>query len=60
MIWVLFCLGIGAWLIYSLYHTLFDGDAPSKKNIKWILVFIAIAAFIAIVCFNEAKNGPTK
>jgi len=39
---------------------MFDGDAASKKNIKWVLIFIAIAAFIAIVCFSEAKNGPTK
>lgn len=60
MIWVVFCLAIAAFLFYSIYHTMFDGDAPSKKNIKWVLVFIAIAAFIAIVCFNEAKNGPTK
>ena len=44
-------------LIYSIYHTMFDGDAPSKKNIKWVLVFIAIAAFIVIICISEAKNG---
>lgn len=60
MIWVLLCLGIGAVLIYSLYHTMFDSDAPSKKNIKEVLVFIVIAVVIVILCFSEAKTGPTK
>lgn len=60
MIWILFCLAIAAVLIYSLYHTMFDGAAASKKNIKWVLVFIAIAVIIAIICISEAKNGPTK
>jgi len=60
MIWILFCLGIGAFLIYSIYHTMFDGDALSKKNIKWVLIFIVIAVIISIICISEAKNGPTK
>lgn len=60
MIWVLLCLGIGAVLIYSLYHTMFDSDAPSKKNIKWVLVFIIVAFVIVIICLSEAKTGPTK
>lgn len=59
MIWVLFCLGIGAFLIYSLYHTMFDDDDSSKKNIKWVLVFIVIAVLIAIYAISEAKTGPT-
>ena len=60
MIWVVFCLAIAAFLIYSIYHTMFDGDAPSKKNIKWVLIFIAIAVIISIICISEDKNGPTK
>lgn len=59
MIWVLFCMAIAAVFIYSLYHTMFDGDAPSKKNIKMVLVFIVIAVVIAIICLSEAKSGPT-
>lgn len=60
MIWVVFCLAIAAFLICSIYHTMFDGDAPSKKNIKWVLIFIAIAVIISIICISEAKDGPTK
>lgn len=59
MIWVLLCLGIGAFFIYALYHAMFDGDDSSKKNIKWVLVFIVIAVLIAIYAISEAKTGPT-
>ena len=52
MIWVLYCLGIGAILIYWLYEAMFGGDHSSKKNIKWVLVFIVIAVLIAIYVFS--------
>jgi high-affinity Fe2+/Pb2+ permease len=58
MIWVIFCLAIGYGLIKIFYHTMFDDNPPSKKNIKWIIVFVIIAILIAIYCISEAKSGP--